>query len=82
MSAPDPGIGSWNDKLTIETPEQTALEFPLAGVGSRCLALLLDTLIQTGVLLVLLIGFLALAAYVPSTVSWASTVGIWAYAIF
>jgi uncharacterized RDD family membrane protein YckC len=35
------------DKLTIETPEQTSLEFPLAGVGSRFLAMLADTALQT-----------------------------------
>lgn len=34
------------DKLTIETPEQTPLEFSLAGIGSRFLALALDSLIQ------------------------------------
>jgi uncharacterized RDD family membrane protein YckC len=52
VSSPD----QWTDKLTIETPEQTSLEFPLAGIGSRFLALALDTLIQStaGVLLVLL----------------------------
>jgi uncharacterized RDD family membrane protein YckC len=35
-----------SEKLTIETPEQIALEFPLAGLGSRAMALLVDTLIQ------------------------------------
>jgi uncharacterized RDD family membrane protein YckC len=34
------------EKLTIETPEQISLEFPLAGVGSRGYALCIDTLIQ------------------------------------
>jgi uncharacterized RDD family membrane protein YckC len=34
------------DKLTIDTPEQTVLEYPIAGLGSRFLALLTDTLIQ------------------------------------
>jgi uncharacterized RDD family membrane protein YckC len=34
------------DKLTIDTPEQTALEYPIAGLGSRFLALLADTAIQ------------------------------------
>jgi uncharacterized RDD family membrane protein YckC len=34
------------DQLSIETPEQVALEFPLAGVGSRFLALSLDMLLQ------------------------------------
>jgi uncharacterized RDD family membrane protein YckC len=33
-------------KLTIDTPEQTVLEYPIAGLGSRFLALLADTLIQ------------------------------------
>jgi uncharacterized RDD family membrane protein YckC len=34
------------DQLTIETPEQVALELPLAGVGSRFLAIAIDTLLQ------------------------------------
>jgi uncharacterized RDD family membrane protein YckC len=36
-----------SDKLTIDTPEQTALEYPIAGLGSRFLAVLADTAIQT-----------------------------------
>ncbi len=44
------------DKLTIETPEQTALEFDIAGVGSRFLALALDTLFQIVATLVFVIG--------------------------
>lgn len=43
------------DKLTIETPEQTSLEFPLAGIGSRFLALAADTAIQVAAALLLLI---------------------------
>src|SRR5262249_13571039 len=35
------------DQIRIDTPEQIQLEFPLAGIGSRFLALALDTLIQT-----------------------------------
>jgi uncharacterized RDD family membrane protein YckC len=35
-----------HDKITIETPEMIPLEFPLAGIGSRFLALALDSLIQ------------------------------------
>ena len=34
------------DKLTIDTPEQTSLEFPLAGIGSRFVAMAADTAIQ------------------------------------
>ena len=37
-----------SEKLTIETPEQIALEFPLASAGSRFLAVAIDTLIQLG----------------------------------
>ena len=43
------------EKLTIETPEQIALEFPLAGVGSRGLALCVDSLIQIVVALVVVL---------------------------
>jgi uncharacterized RDD family membrane protein YckC len=43
------------NQLTIETPEQTTLEYPLAGIGSRFLALAIDTLIQLGGFLALLI---------------------------
>ena len=35
------------DQIPIDTPEQIQLEFPLAGIGSRFLAMALDTLIQT-----------------------------------
>ncbi len=42
------------DQLSIETPEQVALEFPLAGVGSRFLALAIDMLLQTAIALLVL----------------------------
>jgi len=58
---------SSDDKLIIETPEQTALEFPLAGIGSRSLALAIDTLLQIGVLIVLgiIAGIVAYAGVFP-----------------
>jgi uncharacterized RDD family membrane protein YckC len=34
------------DQLKIDTPEQIALELPLAGIGSRFLGLAIDTLLQ------------------------------------
>jgi uncharacterized RDD family membrane protein YckC len=50
------------EKISIETPEQVALLFPLAGVGSRFLALALDTLIQTGAALALaMLSFIAVS---------------------
>ncbi len=39
------------DKLTIETPEQIPLEFPLAGIGSRFLAQVIDTFVLLGIYL-------------------------------
>ena len=34
------------DRLDIDTPEQIALELPLAGIGSRFLALAIDSVLQ------------------------------------
>jgi uncharacterized RDD family membrane protein YckC len=45
------------DKLTIDTPEQVHLEFALAGIGSRFMAVLLDTVIQ--IFLYLVVSFAA-----------------------
>jgi uncharacterized RDD family membrane protein YckC len=54
----DPSAG---EKLIIETPEQTAIEFPLAGIGSRFLALLIDSLFQVGALIALIVIFVELS---------------------
>ncbi len=53
----------WNSALPhgehgIDTPEQVELHFPLAGLGSRFLALMIDTLIQIGANIVLVIVIL------------------------
>jgi uncharacterized RDD family membrane protein YckC len=59
-----------SDRVKIETPEQIALEFSLAGIGSRFLALAMDTLLQ-GVLytivflLIFLIPGVGRLSYVP-----------------
>ncbi|MBI1749375.1 MAG: RDD family protein [Acidobacteria bacterium] len=62
MSLPDQNPESFGEQLTIETPEQTSLDFPLAGIGSRFLALAHDTAIQilTGFVLVI-VGMLLFA---------------------
>lgn len=71
-----------SEKLIIETPEQTSIEFPLAGIGSRFLALLIDSLIQAGVAIILGLLFAALSLGLgaggpgPS-----STAAIWGVAI-
>ncbi len=48
-----PGLArqGFADQLSIDTPEQVALYFPVAGIGSRFVALLLDHLIQLGVVI-------------------------------
>jgi len=58
---------SSGDKLIIETPEQTVLEFPLAGIGSRSLALAIDTLLQIAVLIVLglIAGIISYEGFLP-----------------
>lgn len=72
---PGPGpLGSYTEKLTIETPEQTSLDFAIAGIGSRFLALALDTLIQ--ILVGFIVGFgggmvvAALTAAAPKSAIW------------
>ena len=35
-----------DERVRIETPEQVALELPIAGIGSRFLAVAIDTLLQ------------------------------------
>lgn len=44
------------DQLSIETPEQVALEFPLAGVGSRFLALAIDMLLQGAIMSIVILA--------------------------
>ena len=44
-----------SDKLIIDTPEQVHLEFVLAGIGSRFMAIFLDSLIELAVLLIMLL---------------------------
>ena len=53
---PVPPFGDFAEKLTIETPEQTPLEFAIAGIGSRFLAMMIDTLIQIAIGVVIGVG--------------------------
>ena len=52
------------DRLDIETPEQIALELPLAGIGSRFLALTIDSLLQIIFVIVLfIVGAITVSSY-------------------
>lgn len=78
-AAPDVAAG---EKLIIETPEQTSIEFPLAGIGSRFLAVLIDTLFQFGAIVVLALIFLAVgAAAGASGLGNTRTAGVWFTAV-
>lgn len=79
---PPPNAGlpfeSSADKLTIETPEQTALDFVIAGIGSRFLAIAYDVLIQLLVGLVVgILGAIALGVVFAS----APKAGMWVGAL-
>jgi uncharacterized RDD family membrane protein YckC len=50
-----PAPASLSDIHVIETPEQIPLHFAVAGIGSRFLALAIDTLIQTAVAIAVLL---------------------------
>ena len=52
------------EKIKIVTPEYVELEYELAGIGSRLMALLIDTLIQLGVI----IGILIIIVLLNSTI--------------
>jgi uncharacterized RDD family membrane protein YckC len=54
--------GSFTDQLNIETPEQVELRFPVAGIGSRFLAVLTDSIIQFVAVIVTILLFVVVGA--------------------
>ena len=69
------------DKLTIDTPEQIAIEFPLAGIGSRFLAIVFDGLLQViGYVFLVLIALVATGGELkrawPSAWNWSAAIFI------
>ena len=69
-----------SDQLNIDTPELVAIEMPVAGIGSRFIAILVDYLIWTAGLIILLILVLLLLPAVhflgKVTENWAAGVGL------
>jgi uncharacterized RDD family membrane protein YckC len=53
------------DQLNIETPEQVELRFPIAGIGSRFLAILTDSFLQGATLFFLFLGFALIVSAAP-----------------
>jgi uncharacterized RDD family membrane protein YckC len=76
-------LESSGDKLTIETPEQTTLDFAVAGIGSRFLAIAYDFLIQFLVGLVVGIGggiaLAGMSVVAPKIAMWGGAVLILFY---
>src|SRR5215475_1003355 len=68
-----------SDQLSIETPELVAIEMPLAGIGSRFIALLIDTLIWGAGLVV--VGLL-LWAFQPALQAFNTLSYQWTVALF
>jgi uncharacterized RDD family membrane protein YckC len=69
-----------SDQLSIDTPELVAIEMPLAGIGSRFIALLVDYLIWGAGLVVLIIVAVvvlpAMHAFNVKSAQWAEAIAI------
>ncbi|MGA8731766.1 MAG: RDD family protein, partial [Terracidiphilus sp.] len=68
-----------SDQLSIDTPELVAIQMPLAGIGSRFIALLIDTLIWVAAILVLALMSWLL---VPGITAFSKVSAQWAVAIY
>jgi uncharacterized RDD family membrane protein YckC len=68
-----------SDQLNIDTPELVEIEMPLAGIGSRFVALLVDMLIWFAGLIVIVILF---AVFAPGIGAFSKISGQWAVALF
>jgi len=73
-----------SDQLSIETPELVDIEMPLAGIGSRFIALLIDTLIWFAALFLLFLIFWAISPAMEafSQISYQWQVAIWVFVLF
>jgi uncharacterized RDD family membrane protein YckC len=65
---------AYDERHVIDTPEQTQIEFTLAGVGSRALALMIDTLLQAAVVAV---GFALTFLFWTRLVNSIRSAGMW-----
>lgn len=68
------------EHLTIETPEQISLDLPLAGIGSRFLALAFDTLVQIIAALSVFLLWVGVAA-VRGSAAHSSARSVWTTAL-
>jgi len=61
----DLSVGTAKDIFAVSTPEQVQLNYVLAGLGSRAVAFLLDTLLRGLLLMSLFLGVLLLSSWLP-----------------
>jgi uncharacterized RDD family membrane protein YckC len=66
------------DELNIDTPELVDIEMPLAGIGSRFIALLVDSLIWLAGFLVIVV---LLAIFLPGIAAFSAISAEWGFAI-
>lgn len=59
-------MGTAKDIFTVATPEQVQLNYVLAGLGSRAVAFLLDTVLRGLLLLCVFLGGLLLSSMIPN----------------
>jgi uncharacterized RDD family membrane protein YckC len=64
----------YEDRRTIATPEGVDLELPLAGLGSRFIGLLLDTLIQATAITIVTVALLELGSTLGAVIVSSSAV--------
>jgi len=68
-----------SDQLNIDTPELVDIQMPLAGIGSRFIALLVDSLIWCAGFLVVVV---LLAIFLPGIAAFSQISAQWAVALF
>lgn len=75
-----------SDQLSIDTPELVSIEMPLAGIGSRFIAVLVDTVLWViGMLVVILLFSIfapAIAAFSKISAQWAFAIVIFLFFLF
>jgi uncharacterized RDD family membrane protein YckC len=78
------GYANQLDQLNIETPEQVDLRFPIAGIGSRFIAILVDTVIQivAEIVVILVIVIFVSASQREHLTNVSDTAGKWLLAAF
>src|SRR5450432_2172871 len=74
-SPPQRGAHGSSDQISIETPEQVALNFSIAGIGSRFLAIFTDTVVQT--VCVIAVSLIAVALPTNSLNQMSDAAGKW-----